>query len=127
MDELSEDDKLIVARARKFALLSNLSMWRKCSPPLSMCPSRRPSAASEILDGKHDDPPEAAFYMVGTIEDAIKELKLYGGLIMVTNLLTVVTPERQVFQESVNMVTVRTVEGDGVLRASLVAPLTIEQ
>jgi F-type H+-transporting ATPase subunit beta len=26
----------------------------------------------EILDGKHDDLPEAAFYMVGTIEDAIK-------------------------------------------------------
>jgi len=34
---------------------------------------------SEILDGKHDDLPEQAFYMVGTIEQAVKKAKGIGG------------------------------------------------
>jgi F-type H+/Na+-transporting ATPase subunit beta len=34
---------------------------------------------SEILDGKHDDLPEQAFYMVGTIEQAVEKAKGIGG------------------------------------------------
>ncbi|KAE9450955.1 hypothetical protein C3L33_17132, partial [Rhododendron williamsianum] len=58
MDELSEDDKLTVARARKIQrFLSHLSMLLKCS--------------LGVLDGKYDDLPEQAFYMVGGIEEVI--------------------------------------------------------
>ena len=34
---------------------------------------------AEILDGKHDDLPEQAFYMVGTIDDAVAKAKTIGG------------------------------------------------
>ena len=34
---------------------------------------------TEILDGKHDDLPEQAFYMVGTIEQAVEKAKGIGG------------------------------------------------
>jgi hypothetical protein len=34
---------------------------------------------TEILDGKHDDLPEQAFYMVGTIEQAVERAKQLGG------------------------------------------------
>ncbi|KAH7841476.1 hypothetical protein Vadar_030321 [Vaccinium darrowii] len=62
MDELSEDDKLTVARARKIQrFLSCLSMLLKCSlVPLA-----------SVLDGKYNDLPGQAFYMVGGIEVVI--------------------------------------------------------
>ncbi len=74
VDELSEDDKLIVARARKIE--------RFFSQPFFVAqqftgldgryvPLRETVRGfREILDGKHDDLPEQAFLMVGTIEDA---------------------------------------------------------
>ncbi len=74
IDELSEDDKLIVSRARK--------VERFFSQPFfvaSQFTGREGRYVSlketvrgfrEILDGKHDDLPEQAFMMVGTIEDA---------------------------------------------------------
>jgi F-type H+-transporting ATPase subunit beta len=74
VDELSEDDKLIVARARKIE--------RFFSQPMSVAtqftgldgryvPLRDTVRGfREILDGKHDDLPEQAFMMVGTIEEA---------------------------------------------------------
>jgi len=74
IDELSEDDKLIVSRARKIE--------RFFSQPMSVAeqftgrPGRYVSLRDtvhgfrEILDGKCDDLPEQAFYMVGTIDEA---------------------------------------------------------
>jgi F-type H+-transporting ATPase subunit beta len=74
MDELSEDDKLTVARARK--------VQRFLSQPFSVAevftgaPGKYVKLPDtirsfrEILEGKHDDLPEQAFYMVGTIEEA---------------------------------------------------------
>ncbi len=73
MDELSPDDKLTVLRARK--------IQRFLSQPFSVAevftgrPGKQVSVADtvrgfkEILDGKHDDVPEASFYMKGGIED----------------------------------------------------------
>ena len=55
---------------------------RSSSPASRACTSswRTPCGASrEILDGKHDDLPEQAFYMVGTIEDAVREGQGPGG------------------------------------------------
>jgi F-type H+-transporting ATPase subunit beta len=83
IDEVSEEDKIIVSRARKIE--------RFFSQPMSVAeqftgiPGRyvplRDTVRSfrEILDGKHDDLPEQAFSMVGTIEDAIEKAKTLAG------------------------------------------------
>ena len=75
MDELSEEDKLVVARARK--------IQRFLSQPFHVAEvfTGTPGALVKledtikgfkgIVEGKYDDLPESAFYMVGTIEEAI--------------------------------------------------------
>jgi len=74
MDELSEDDKLIVSRARK--LQRFLSQPFHVAEAFTGMPGVYVSLEDtikgfeEIIDGKHDDLPEQAFLMVGTIEDA---------------------------------------------------------
>jgi F-type H+-transporting ATPase subunit beta len=79
MDELSEDDKLVVARARK--------IQRFLSQPFSVAQQftgnpgkyvKLPDTIrgfKEIVEGKHDELPEQAFYMVGGIEEAVEKAK----------------------------------------------------
>jgi F-type H+-transporting ATPase subunit beta len=79
MDELSEEDKLVVARARK--------VQRFLSQPFFVAEQFTGLKGKyvdikdtirgfrEILDGKHDEVPEQAFYLVGTIEDALEKAK----------------------------------------------------
>ncbi|WP_027364367.1 F0F1 ATP synthase subunit beta [Desulfotruncus alcoholivorax] len=79
MEELSDEDKLIVARARK--LQRFLSQPFHVAETFTGYPGAYVSLKDsirgfqEILDGKHDDLPEDAFYMVGTIEEAIEKAK----------------------------------------------------
>jgi F-type H+-transporting ATPase subunit beta len=74
IDELSEDDKLIVARARKIQrFLSqpfNVAEQFTGIKGVSVKIQDTVKGFREIVEGKHDDLPEQAFYMVGTIEDA---------------------------------------------------------
>ena len=60
----------------------------------------------EIVEGKHDDIPEQAFYMVGTIEEALEQAQENGGgdskMADGTIDLTIVTPERAVVHEQVD-------------------------
>ncbi len=79
MDELSDEDKLTVARARK--------MQRFLSQPFHVAETFTGVAGKyvkmedtirgfkEICDGKHDDIPEQAFYMVGSIEEAVEKAR----------------------------------------------------
>lgn len=79
MDELSEEDKLVVARARK--------VQRFLSQPFFVAEQFTGLKGAyvdikdtvegfrAILDGKHDDIPEQAFYLVGTIEEALEKAK----------------------------------------------------
>ena len=79
LDELSEEDKLIVSRARK--------IQRFFSQPFFVAAQFTGLEGKyvkledtvrgfrELVDGKHDDLPEQAFYMVGTIEEAIEKAK----------------------------------------------------
>ena len=79
MDELSEDDKITVARARK--------IQRFLSQPFTVAETFTGAEGKyvpveetirgfeEILDGKHDDLPESAFLFVGTIEEAVEKAK----------------------------------------------------
>jgi F-type H+-transporting ATPase subunit beta len=76
MDELSEEDKLTVARARK--LQKFLSQPFYVAEQFTGIPGRYVKIEDtvrsfrEIVDGKHDEVPEQAFYMVGTIEEALE-------------------------------------------------------
>ena len=74
MDELSEDDRLTVSRARKIQRF--LSQPFFVAEQFTGYPGKYVEMADtvrgfkEIVEGKHDDLPEQAFYMVGTIEEA---------------------------------------------------------
>ena len=83
MEELSDEDRLTVDRARK--------IQRFLSQPFSVAEAFTGMQGKyvplkdtirgfkEILEGKHDDLPEAAFYMVGTIEEAVEKAKTLKG------------------------------------------------
>jgi F-type H+/Na+-transporting ATPase subunit beta len=79
MDELSDDDKLVVSRARK--------VQRFLSQPFFVAEAFTGLAGKyvkledtikgfkEIIEGRHDSLPESAFYLVGTIEEAVEKAK----------------------------------------------------
>ena len=83
MDELSDEDKLTVSRARK--------IQRFLSQPFHVAEVFTGTKGvfvkledtikgfKEILEGKHDDVPEQAFYMVGTIEDVLAKAEKMKG------------------------------------------------
>jgi F-type H+-transporting ATPase subunit beta len=77
MDELSEDDKLIVARARKIErFLSqpfHVAEVFTGTPGVFVAVADTIRSFKGIVAGDYDHLPEAAFYMVGTIEDAVKK------------------------------------------------------
>lgn len=77
MDELSEEDKLMVARARKIQRFLTQPMFVAevfTGQPGQYVPVQETVRGfREILDGEHDDIPEEAFLMAGTIEDVVKK------------------------------------------------------
>jgi len=84
MEELSDEDKLTVNRARR--------IQKFCSQPFHVAeqftgiPGKYVTVKEtvrgfkEILEGKHDEIPEAAFYMVGNIDEAVKKAKEMGEI-----------------------------------------------
>ena len=79
MDELSEEDKLTVARARKIQkFLSqpfHVAEVFTGTPGVFVKLEDTIKGFKGILEGKYDDIPEQAFYMVGTIEDVLEKAK----------------------------------------------------
>jgi len=77
MDELSEEDKLVVARARKIErFLSqpfDVAEVFTGSPGIQVPIEETVKGFKGLCDGDYDHLPEPAFYMVGTIEDAVKK------------------------------------------------------
>ena len=79
MDELSEDDKLIVSRARKiqrflsqpFTVAEQFTGFEGKYVPIK----ETVRGFKEIIEGKHDDLPESAFLFVGTIDEAVEKAK----------------------------------------------------
>ncbi len=83
MEELSDEDKVVVQRARK--------IQRFLSQPFFVAEAFTGSPGTyvrredtirgfvEIIEGKHDELPEGAFYMVGTIEEAVARARELGG------------------------------------------------
>jgi F-type H+-transporting ATPase subunit beta len=83
MDELSDVDKRVVARARKIQKF--LSQPFHVAEAFTGTPGTYVELADtirgfkEIVEGKHDDLPEQAFYMVGTIDEAVERAKKLVG------------------------------------------------
>ena len=83
MDELSEEDKLIVSRARKiqrflsqpFTVAEQFTGMEGRYVPIK----ETIRGFREILDGKHDSLPESAFLFVGTIDEAVEKAKKLAG------------------------------------------------
>lgn len=77
MDELSDEDKLVVNRARRIErFLSqpfNVAEQFTGKPGVYVSIEETIQGFKEILNGKHDNLPEEAFYMVGTIEEAVEK------------------------------------------------------
>src|SRR2546423_1909832 len=82
VEELSDEDKLTVQRARKIERFLSQPMF--VAEVFTGQPGKYVKLEdtirgfTEILDGKHDDLPEQAFYMVGTIDDAIAKAREQG-------------------------------------------------
>jgi F-type H+/Na+-transporting ATPase subunit beta len=83
MDELSDEDKLTVQRARKVQRF--LSQPFFVAEAFTGTPGKYVrledtiKGFAEIIEGKHDDLPESAFYMVGTIEEAVEKGRKLAG------------------------------------------------
>jgi F-type H+-transporting ATPase subunit beta len=83
MDELSDEDKLVVQRARKIQRF--LSQPNFVAEQFTGTPGKYVKLEDtiegfrQILDGKHDDLPEQAFYMVGTIDEAVQKGRGMSG------------------------------------------------
>ena len=79
IDELSDEDKLIVSRARRvqrflsqpFFVAEQFTSIKGAYVPIA----ETIRGFKEILEGKHDNLPEQAFYLVGTINDAIEKAR----------------------------------------------------
>lgn len=82
MDELSEDDKIAVSRARKIERFFSQPMFvaeQFTNLPGKYVPLKETIRGfSEILDGKHDHLPEDAFMLVGTIDEAVEKAERIG-------------------------------------------------
>ncbi len=79
IDELSDEDKLIVSRARKIQRFLSQPMFVAevftGTPGKYVKIEETVKGFKEILDGKHDKLSEQAFYMIGTIDEAVKNAK----------------------------------------------------
>lgn len=83
MEELSDEDRLTVARARKIQRFLSQPFFvaeQFTGSPGKYVPLKETIRGfAEILDGKHDDLPEGAFYMVGTIDEAVEKARQMKG------------------------------------------------
>jgi len=85
IEELSDEDKLTVARARRIQRFLSQPMFvtevftGRSGRYVPVAETVR--GFKEILDGKHDELPEQAFYMVGPIEEAVEQAKKLGSAV----------------------------------------------
>ena len=138
MDELTDEDKVVVARARRIERF--LSQPNFVAEQFTGTPGKyvklEDTIASfrAIIDGEHDDLPESAFYMVGTIEDAVEKARRGRGRRRVAPWpsripkfdVALVTPDGAAFDGEAEMIIVPGAAGEiGVLarHAPLVATL----
>ena len=120
MDELSEEDKLVVARARKIQrFLSqpfHVAEVFTGFPGVFVPVADTIRSFKAIVAGEYDHLPEAAFYMVGTIEEAVKKAETHEGDGLMPHRPGDRLPEKLLLSRPVDMVVIPAAEGDmGVL------------
>jgi len=123
IDELSDEDKLAVSRARKIQRF--LSQPFHVAEQFTGIPGKYVKLADtirsfqEIVAGKYDDLPEQAFYMQGTIEEVIEKAKQLKGNMAETLQLQLVSPERLLSEEPITEAQIPALDGYiGVLPAT---------
>jgi F-type H+/Na+-transporting ATPase subunit beta len=83
IEELSDEDKLTVARARRIQRFLSQPMFVSevftGRPGVYVPVAETVRGFKEILEGKHDNLPEQAFFMAGTIDDVVQRAKAMGG------------------------------------------------
>ena len=83
LDELTDEDKLLVQRARKIQRFLSQPFFVAeqftGTPGTFVRLEDTIKGFAEIIEGKHDDLPEGAFYMVGTIEEAVEQARKQSG------------------------------------------------
>ena len=122
MDELSEEDKLTVARARKIQrFLSSPSTWPQVftgSPGVQVPLEVTIDSFKRVVAGEFDHLPEAAFYMVGGIDEVVKKAEKHGrrgGLrtpMADTLQFDLVSPERKLASVEATSVQIPGMDGD---------------
>ena len=125
MDELSDEDKVTVRRARKIQRFLSQPFFvaeEFTGMPGKFVPLEETVRGfKEIIEGKHDDLPEQAFFMVGGIEEAAEKAKtlrrrrgVRGSAVSDERTLhvEVVTPDGQVYKGDVAMVVLPGVDGE---------------
>ena len=113
MDELSDEDKLTVSRARKiqrflsqpFFVAEQFTGYQGKYVPLK----ETIRGFKEIIEGKHDDLPESAFLFVGSIDEAVEKAKKSAD--MAEFKLKVLTPEKTFFKGETEQLIAKTTSG----------------
>ncbi len=122
MDELSEEDKLVVSRARKVQRFLSQPFFvagQFTGLPGKYVPiSETIRSFSEILEGKHDDIPESYFLNAGSIDDVLARVQEnpqrneVGMAEEKTFLIKIITPERVFYEGTAIMAEFNTSEGE---------------
>ena len=113
IDELSDEDKVLVQRARRIErFLSqpfHVAEAFTGTPGVYVPIAETVRSFREILDGKHDDLPESAFLLKGSIDDVVEAAKKL--MARTPFRVEVLTPEGEVFNDEVEMVSTKTTVG----------------
>ena len=115
IDELSDEDKVLVQRARKIERF--LSQPFHVAEAFTGTPGQYVPIGEtvrsfrEILDGKHDELPESAFLLKGSIDDVDRGRRRRTLMARTPFQVEVLTPEGEVFNDEVEMVSTRTTVG----------------
>ena len=117
MDELSDEDKLTVARARRIQRFLGQPFHVAevfTGIPGTYVPLKETIRSfKEILEGKHDNLPESAFINAGNIDTVVARAKESRNVFA----LEIVTPDKTFYNGNAEMIVVRTTEGDrGILK-----------
>ena len=115
IDELSDEDKLTVQRARKIERFLSQPFFvaeQFTGTPGAYVPiAETIRGFDEIIDGKHDEVPESAFFLKGTIEEVVEAAKKLSDGAHASSQSEVLTPEGEVFDEEIEMLSTRTAVG----------------
>ena len=119
IDELSDEDKLTVQRARKIERFLSQPFFvaeEFTGTPGAYVPiAETIRGFEEIIDGKHDEVPESAFFLKGTIDEVVEAAQADRWRARKFPV-EVLTPEGEVFSEEIEMLSTRTAVGSiGIL------------